>query len=391
MRPARAVLLLVLTAPLLTGGCQTVRGWFKKDDPDTTPARLVDFNPSLRVDRVWSTNTGRGLNRSAPSLKPFHHDGRIWVADHQGRVSAVDAETGRVHRRFSTELDISAGPGVFQDRVLLGTFDARVVALDTADGSERWSADVSSEVLALPVLHDNVVIARCIDGRVFGLDADTGRRLWIYDRSVPLLTLRGVSDPLPRAGQVFIGYDDGTVVALRVSDGSLLWEQRVSVPEGRTELERLADIDGPMAIVGTDLYVVTYRGRMASLALESGRTLWVKEVASHSGVSIRRTQLAAADQDDALWMIDRRNGTTLWHDEQLARRGLTRPVFHGDHLVTVDRDGYMHWLDADSGAFSARVRATRNTPAAAPLVVGATLYLLDENGTLSAWRVESAS
>jgi outer membrane protein assembly factor BamB len=379
---AASVLFLVL----LLAGCQTVGGWFSRDKGDEGPAPLVDFSPTVQVDRVWSANVGRGLSRSQPNFRPFHHDGLIWVGDHRGRISAVNADSGQVVRRFDTELNLSSGPAVYDGMVLVGTFDGELLALDPANGNVRWQARLSSEMLSYPVLHDGVVVARCIDGRTFGIDASDGSRLWIHDRSVPLLTLRGNSDPLTRAGQVFIGYDDGMVVGLRVSDGSLLWEQRVSVPEGRTELERMADIDGPMAIVGTDLYAVTYRGRMASLALESGRILWVKEVASHSGLSLQRTQMASADREDAVWLIDRRNGSTLWRDDRLARRQITRPVFFGDYLVTVDGDGFMHWYGLESGDFAARVRASRSAPADAPLVVGNTLYLLDEDGSLTAWR-----
>lgn len=376
----------VLVLILLLAGCQTVGGWFGRDKGDEGPAPLVYFSPSLQVDRVWSTNVGAGLSRSRPDFRPFHHDGMIWVGDHRGRISAVNADSGQVARRFDTGLSLSSGPAVYDDVLLAGTFDGFLVAMDPSSGDERWRARLSSEMLAFPVMHDGVVVARCIDGRTFGIDAADGSRIWIHDRSVPLLTLRGNSDPLTRAGQVYIGYDDGMVIALRVSDGSLLWEQRVSLPEGRTELERMADIDGPMAIVGTDLYAVTYRGRMASLALESGRVLWVKELASHSGLSLQRTQMASADRNDAVWLIDRRNGSTLWRDERLARRQLTRPVFFGDHLVTVDGQGYMHWFNLDSGEFAARVRTGRSAPADAPLVIGNTLFLLDEDGSLTAWR-----
>ncbi|MFU8830962.1 MAG: outer membrane protein assembly factor BamB [Wenzhouxiangella sp.] len=382
----------VLAILLLVGilaGCQTVGGWFGRDGPEDGPAELVDFESRLNVERLWSVNTGAGINRSRPSFRPFLHDGEVWTGDHRGRVTAVDAETGRVARRFDTGLALSAGPAVYDDVVLLGTFDGELIALDRQSGAQRWLARLSSEMLAWPVLHDGVVIARSIDGRVFGIDVADGSRMWIHDRSVPLLTMRGNSDPLARAGQVYIGYDDGAAVGLRVSDGGLLWEQRVSEPEGRTELERLSDINGPMVVVGTDLYVVTYRGRMASLALESGRILWVKEVASHSGLSVFRTQLASVDVDDAVWLIDRRNGSTLWRDDRLARRGLTRPVFITDYLVTVDSLGYMHWYDLASGDFVARVRASRSATVEAPLVVGNTLYLLDEGGTLSAWRPRS--
>lgn len=378
----------ILSLLLLLAGCQTIGGIFGMDRGEQ-PEPLVSFTPSLQVDRAWSANVGAGQSRSRPNLRPFHHNGLIWVGDHRGRVFAVDADNGRVSRRFDTRLDLSAGPAAYDDVVLFGTFDGELVALDPNSGDVRWKAQLSSEVLAYPVLHDGVIVARCIDGRVFGIDAADGSRLWIHDRSVPLLTLRGNSDPLTRAGQVFIGYDDGMVVGLRISDGSVLWEQRVSVPEGRTELERMADIDGPMAIVGTDLYAVTYRGRMASLALESGRILWVKELASFSGISLQRTQMAAVDRDDKVWLIDRRNGATVWSDDRLARRGVTRPVFFDEYLVTVDSDGYMHWYELSSGEFAARVRAGRSAPSDAPLVVGNRLFLLDEDGRLTAWRTRS--
>lgn len=384
IRLARSIAVLLLV--LLLAGCQTVGGWFSRDTGEEGPASLVDFSPSVQVDRLWSANVGAGQSRSRPSFKPFHHDGLIWVGDHRGRISAVNAESGQVARRFDTGLNLSSGPAVYDDLLFAGTFDGELVAMDPATGDVRWTARLSSEMLAYPVLHDGVVVARCIDGRIFGIDVTDGSRVWIHDRSVPLLTLRGTSTPLTRAGQVYIGYDDGLVAALRVSDGTLLWEQRVSEPEGRTELERMADIDGPMAIVGTDLYVVSYRGRMASLAVESGRILWVKDVASYTGLSLQRTQMASADRDDAVWLIDRRNGSTLWRDDRLARRQLTKPVFFANHLVTVDGQGYMHWYDLDSGDFAARVRASRSAPSDAPLVIGNTLYLLDQDGSLTAWR-----
>lgn len=385
MRGSVRTTAIVVTVFVLAG-CQTIGGWFGRGEPELEPAELVEFTPTVSVEEVWSVNTGRGLSPSMPHFRPFYDDNLIWVGDHRGRVVAVNAETGRIERDFDTGLELSSGPAVYDDLVLLGTFNGQLVVLDAESGEIRWRSQLSSEILAYPVLHDGVIIARSIDGRVFGLDRDDGTRKWIHDRSVPLLTLRGISDPLVRAGQVFVGYDDGMVSALRVADGSVLWEQRVSEPEGRTELERLADIDGPMAIVGSELYLVTYRGRMAGMALESGSILWVKDIASHSGLSLRRTQLAASDADDAVWVIERRNGTTLWRDDSLTRRQLTRPVFFGGLVVVADFEGYLHFYDGDSGEFVAREQATRDRPAAAPLVVGNTIYLLDESGGLSAWR-----
>jgi outer membrane protein assembly factor BamB len=389
IRSLRTLVALSLLVSL--GGCQTIGGWFSGDGDELEPAELVEIQQTVPVNRLWSVNTGDGGNRSRPQLRPVAHDGLIWTADHRGRITAVNADSGRVEREHEIDLPVSSGPTVTDELILVGTFDGEVVLIERASGNIRWRAALSSEVLARPVHHDGIVVARSIDGRVFGLDESDGTRLWVYDRSVPLLTLRGNSDPLPRAGQVYIGYDDGRVVALRVADGSLIWDQEVSAPEGRTELDRLADVDGPMLAVGTELYAVTYGGRSAGLALESGRILWTKEVASASGLSLYRTQLAMTDRDDNIWVVDRRNGTTLWRDDRLLRRGLTRPVFFGGLLAVADFEGYLHFFDAESGNMVARSRGSKNAPAAAPLVVGNTLYLLDDDGNLSAWQAAGSS
>jgi outer membrane protein assembly factor BamB len=385
MRATRVVVMVVFA--LVAAGC----GMFGKKDPERDPMALVDFDPTLEVRRAWRTSVGAGLGKSAPGIRPAYADGLIWAADRKGRIFAVDARTGDTVRRFDIDMPISSGPSVYDERVLVGTLDGQIVVLDLRSGRIEWRAQLSSEILAAPVLADGVLVVRCIDGRVFGLDAATGLREWVYDRSVPLLTLRGNSAPVVRGGQVFVGHDDGSVTALDLGDGSVLWEQRVGTPEGRTQLDRLADIDGPMAIVGLDIYSASQHDRMASVALDSGRLLWVKEVGSHAGVTVSRTQLTLSDTGDRVWMLDRRSGSTAWTNERLLRRGLTRPVIQGGFVAVADGLGYVHWLDADTGEFVARERAGKNAPAAAPLVVDNMLYLLDVDGKLTAWRVGAAS
>jgi outer membrane protein assembly factor BamB len=385
MRAAHALSAAALAVVL--AGC----GLFGEKDPERDPMPLADFDASLQVERAWSTSVGAGMGKAAPGLRPTHVDGLIWTADHKGRIVAVDARSGDSVRRFDVDLPLSAGPVVRDDRVLVGTLDGQIVVLDIRSGRITWRAQLSSEILAAPVVADGVMVVRCIDGRVFGLNPDTGLREWVYDRSVPLLTLRGNSAPRVRGGQVFVGHDDGTLTALDIADGSVLWEQRVGTPEGRTQLDRLADIDGPMSIVGLDIYAASQHDRMASVALDSGRLLWVKDVGSYSGVTVSRTRLALSDTGDRVWLLDRRSGSTEWTNEQLLRRSLTRPVLQGAFVAVADGQGYVHWLDADTGEFVARERAGGKAPADAPLVVDDMLYLLDVKGKLTAWRIGGTS
>jgi outer membrane protein assembly factor BamB len=383
----RVTAILVLALFSLPG-CSWIKSWGGDEPGD--PAKLVKFESSLEVRKAWSTNVGDGMGKHGLSMAPVFSSGRLYTADYEGRLTVVDASNGRKVWEQKTKQAFSGGPGLEGGRIYMGTIDGRVIAYDQDSGAELWNAQVSSEVLAPPAAADGVVIVRCIDGRVFGLDEDNGRRIWIYDHSVPLLTLRGNADVLVHAGIAFIGYDDGTVVSLRVEDGSMLWNQTVISPEGRTELDRLSDIGGQMVIVASDLIVASYKNRLVSLAADSGRMLWFKEIASSSGVVVDRTRLALSDRHDDLWLLDRRNGSTFWKIDRLTNRGLTRPTFYGSYVVVGDMEGYLHWLDVELGAFVARTHVAKNGFAAAPLSVGTTLYVLTNNGDLVAYRAGAA-
>ena len=382
------LLVTAVLSLLVLQACNWFRSWGDPEPSD--PAPLVKFDETVKVKKVWSTDVGKGMGKAGISMAPLYVDGTIYAADNKGRLTAVNAENGKKIWEIKTKQSFSGGPVVGESLLVMGTLEGTVLAFDPANGSERWSAKVSSEVLAVPGVSEDVVVVRSIDGRVFGLRADTGARLWIYDHSVPLLTLRGNANILMRGGTVYVGYDDGSVAALKVSDGSLVWTQTIVSPEGRTELERLADIGIQMVIVASDLIVSSYKNRVASLAADSGRLLWFKDISSATGVQVDRTNLAISDKIGDLWLLDRRNGSTLWKIDQLTNRGLTRPAFYGDLVVVGDKEGYLHWINLESGEFVARVREGRKGFAGAPITIGTTLYALTQKGTLVAYRAGAA-
>ena len=383
----RVLILFVLTL-LSFQGCSWIKSWGDEEPGD--PAPLVEFEESLAVEKVWSTSVGDGMGKQGLSMAPVFSSGRLYTADYEGRLVVVDANDGKKIWEQKTKQAFSGGPGLDDRHIYMGTIDGRVIAYDRESGVELWNAQVSSEVLAPPASADGIVVVRCIDGRVFGLDDVSGRRTWIYDHSVPLLTLRGNANLLVRAGIAFVGYDDGSVVSLRIDDGTVVWDQTVISPEGRTELDRLSDIGTQMVIVASDLIVSSYKNRLVSLAADSGRLLWFKDISSAGGVVVDRTRLAVSDKEDNLWMLDRRNGSTTWKVDRMSNRGLTRPAFYGNYVVVGDMEGYLHWLDSDIGAFVARVRAGKKGFAAAPLTVGTTLYVLTMKGDLVAYRAGAA-
>jgi outer membrane protein assembly factor BamB len=383
----RRFLLLVLCA-LSLQACSWFRNWGDPEPGD--PAELVEFDTTVKVKKIWSTGIGDGMGKAGLAMAPVYVNGKLYAADYEGRLIALDAENGNKLWSIKTKQPFSGGPAVGDELLVMGTVDGAVIAFDVDTGNERWSARVSSEVLAVAGFAADVVVVRGIDGRVFGLDAETGARLWIHDHSVPLLTLRGDADLLIRGSTVYVGYDDGSVTALRADDGSLIWNQSIVSPEGRTELERLSDIGTNMVMVASDLIVSSYKSRVVSLAADSGRLLWFKDISSATGVTVDRTNLAVSDKNGDLWLLDRRNGATQWKVDQLTNRGLTRPAFYGDYIVVGDKEGYLHWLNTSDGNFVAREREGRDGFVAAPLTVGTTTYVLTTDGNLVAYRAGAA-
>jgi outer membrane protein assembly factor BamB len=210
----------------------------------------------------------------------------------------------------------------------------------------------------------------------------------VFDRGLPTLSVRGNGSPVGTGGGVFIGYDDGTVVGLREEDGQRLWEQSVAEPEGRSELDRMADIDGEMVIDGDQLYVASYHDKLMALNLSNGQPLWTHDVGSYGGVALAPDRVILSDKIGNVWAIDRSNGTSLWKQNVLQYRQLTTPVVQGNYAVVGDLEGYMHWLKLDTGDVVGRQRiekaALRGSPQVSP---GGVLYAVSDEGELAAFQL----
>jgi outer membrane protein assembly factor BamB len=282
----------------------------------------------------------------------------------------------------------AGGPAVDGNLLVAGTLEGGVQAFDAGSGAERWHAEVSTEVVAPPAIADGVVVVRTNDGRLYGFDANDGSRKWIYDRAtVPALSLRGNGAPHIADGVVYAGEDNGKVVALRLPDGGLLWEQTLSPGEGRTEIERLQDADGGLAVDNGVVYASAYRGLVAALIAQSGRPLWTHNLSSYTGVSLAPTQIYVVDADSVVWALDLRTGSSDWKQDALKYRWLSGASAMGDYVVAGDLDGYVHWLGASDGKLAARVRLSKHPIQAAPVVVGDTVYVEDIDGRIGAYRI----
>lgn len=376
-------LAVILAIALVLAGCGG-RDVLKADD---APAIEFVGEPSVAVEEAWAASVGRAL---VPyhRLELAHWQGQIFAASARGEVFAFSAVDGaeRWQRDLGVELSgaVAAGEGI----VVVASATGRMFALDAADGSTRWRAELGGEVLAPAAVGQGRVVVRTGDGRVVALSADTGVREWLYSRSVPALSLRGHSAPVLVPDGVVAGFDNGRLSAIDLASGNPAWEATVAVPEGRTDLARMVDLDADPLVVGGDLFAGTYQGRVAGIALSSGQIAWAREVSVIGGLAADADNLYVTDAEGRLWAFDRRNGATVWRLDDLAGLQLTAPVLHAGYVLVAGSDGVSNWIDARDGRIVARYALGNARISAAPLVVDERAYILDLRGRLRALDIE---
>ena len=391
------VAVVALIALSLTG-CSTMKGWFAGKDAEAKkalePAELVKFEPTVKVARMWSTSVGKGEGRIGVRQAPVVVDGRVYAAAVEGGVHALDLQTGRkiwqyvpAKEKKKPKLRLSGGPGAGEGLVVIGTLDGQVIALDAVDGSEKWRARVSGEVISAPAVANGMVFVRSNDGRVSALDASSGEQRWFNAQELPALTVRGNAPVVAGPGVLFIGNDDGTLAALAMQDGRPLWEQMVGTPEGRTELERMADVDGAPVLEGNTLYVSSFKNETLAIEGPTGRPLWSRDHGGSGGLGVSSGNVLVTDGKGVVYGLDKMSGAAMWSQQALARRSVTGPAIHGDYAVVGDYKGYLHWLRLDNGELAAREKAGGDALLAQPVVADGILLVQNVDGKLTAFRL----
>ena len=371
----------LLALAVLATGCSSTS---KKELP---PAELTKFQEEVELKVEWSRSIGDGQGDLYNTLTPAVDGDHLFAASADGRVIAMDRTNGNVLWKVSLDLPVSGAVGAGYGLVVVGTLKGEVIALDTSSGEERWRAKVTSEVLSAPAVNSDLVVVQTQDDRLIALDASTGSQRWIYESPPAVLTLRGTSSPVLTNSLAIVALSTGKVVALDTQRGIPVWEQRVALPQGRSELERVVDIDGNLLLSGGTLYVVTYQGKVAGIDIDSGRLLWQRDASSYAGLAQGFGSVYVSLSSGSVESIDERSNSALWTNDALARRQLSAPEVFSSYVAVGDLEGYLHLLSQVDGHFVGRKKIDGDGLRARPLVVGDWIYAYGNSGKLVALTI----
>ena len=383
-------------------------GCSSSPSPVLPPVALTPIENPLAIERVWRLKAGEGVSEYYLKLRPVFKADSGYLVDYKGNLVSFKLKTGRINWQKALSVPAAGGLTLNNGKLFFGTSKGEVIALDSKDGSLLWRSQLSSEILARVAVKDDMLVAKTIDGRVYGLDKTSGKRRWIFDRTVPRLTLRGSSTPIIVNDIVITASDSGKLVALTLATGKLLWETTISIPQGRSQLERIIDLDIDPFIVDDVIYIAGYQGRIAAVKLGSGQLIWSRDFSTWSGLYVDAYRVYVTDAEGRVWALNRYNGATLWRQDKLLRRQLTAPQTYDNYIVLGDYDGYLHWLNREDGKIAGRKRIDEVDPVfnqedeseedrmlfskwnnilVRPLLVEGILLSLDRTGRLEAFKL----
>ena len=341
-----------------------------EEDKNSGPTKLnKKFSSSVKIQVAWRKKFGSGLEEHYLKLRPSFQDGVLFISDRNGELITVDAASGKLKWKIEEKnVEYTSSAGVGDGLVLVGTGDGRVIAREAKSGNLKWIVRTSSEVLAPPTSSDGITVIRSADGSLVGIDSKTGLEIWNYRREAPRLTLRGNSRPLADDGILFSALDNGRLLALDLRLGRSIWDKAITVPSGVTDLERMVDLDGDPVLTKDFIYVSSYQGGVTALSKVDGQIVWARQISSHNGLTRGNGRIYAVDEDSSLWALDENDGISVWKQEELKRRSLTDPVFFKNYIVVGDFEGYIHWINADTGEIVFRTRLDKKGITAPPIV-----------------------
>lgn len=379
--------LLLVLAALLLGACGIFGG--KDDEKEALkPLELVDIQTTLNVRKLWSTKVGKDAEFLRVSLRPAGDGNRIYAASRDGNVIALDPESGKQIWKTRLDMELSAGPGVGEGLLAVGSADGTIIVLSTSDGTERWRSDLGGEILSAPLISGDSVVVATVDNLLRALRATDGSMRWSVEQSTPLLTMRGSATPALAGRTVIAGFDNGRLMGIDIDTGDIVWDVVLAPPSGRSDLERLSDIDGQISVVGQDVYAAGYQGRIASIAAESGQILWARDVSSYVGVGADWNSLYTTNDSGEVIALSRRTGQELWRQASLLRREPTVPVSFNTSVVVGDLEGYLHFFSVADGTPVARLRFGSHAISNALVVESDRLFVQNDSGEIAAFAVQ---
>ncbi|MEM9469167.1 MAG: PQQ-binding-like beta-propeller repeat protein [Pseudomonadota bacterium] len=352
------------------------------------------------LKRAWSADIGEGSGRIPLTAQPIVADGKVFTLDTRAKLRAFDSTNGK--RIWETKVKpenedeaVIGGGTAFSDGTLYVTSGYNeALAVNPENGEIVWRTKLVAPARAAPTVLQGRAFLTLLNNTVVALNAGNGKILWEHNSIGESAGLLGAASPAADREIVVPGLSSGDILALRVENGALAWQDNLAGRIRFGSLSGLADIRALPVLEGDLILAVSYGGKMVALDKPTGNRLWERNITGSETPWIAANAVYVLTTDNELIALDKTNGAVYWITElkrfenEKKNEGKvvwTGPVMAGNRLIVAGSRGRLAEIDPKTGAVI-RESKKGGDIRISPVVANNTLYLLSENGTLSAYR-----
>ncbi len=350
---------------------------------------------------LWHARIAGSSNKRRLAAAPVVGNGTLFAVDTDGVIHAFDANNGAVKWTYKMPVPkkiqssaFGGGVSYSNGRAYATNGVGDVLALDAESGKVIWSVKPSGPLRGAPTIAFDSIFVMTQDNQVISLNAADGAIRWTESGSVGQAGVFGVAAPAAAQGSILAGYSSGELAAYRYENGRELWLDSLSRTNISTEVGALTDVDADPIIDNGRVYALGQGGRMAAYELTTGQRIWELNLAGISTPALAGEWIFTLTDDARLLAIARGSGKVRWLTQldewKNAKKKKTRifwtgPVLAGNRLWIANSRGSVMAVDVLTGTPSP-FRDVKASVSLAPIVANQTLYLLDDKGTIHAWR-----
>ncbi|RDC52864.1 outer membrane protein assembly factor BamB [Acinetobacter sp. RIT592] len=352
--------------------------------PEVKPNPLPKLTQAKTLVPVFSTSVASTDAADPLRLRLDADNGVVFAIDPKGEVSAFKGKQRLWQKKVSKD-NLSSGVEAAEGLVVVGNQKGQLFALDQQTGEQKWTAQLTGALLAPSLIHAGRVISVSNDGTVYAHEIATGAQVWTYNLPNVQFSLRGMAAPVALdARNVLIASSNAYIYALDALSGVPKLQRRVAVSDGRSDIQRLVDIDGEPVVAGQFVVTTSYQGQVTVLDLASQQVVWSEEASSIQRPEVVGNGVFVAQTDGKIKAFEITSGQPLWENDQLLNRKLSNPVMLGTDLVVGDLDGVLHLIDPRTGQITGRSKTSGEVRSLH--VIDNQLYVSTRKGALSIWQ-----
>ncbi|MFP4098699.1 MAG: PQQ-binding-like beta-propeller repeat protein [Alphaproteobacteria bacterium] len=352
--------------------------------------------------KLWSTEIGQGSSTGLPlNAPPIVAEGKIFTLDARARLSAFNAETGKelwsidISSKKEKEHVITGGISHAHNTLFVTNGHGEAMALSPLDGSLIWRKNLPASSRAAPSILSGKVYISTIDSRLIALNAKDGAGLWEYHGTGETAGLFGAASPAVNHDVVIAAFSSGEITALRVENGAVIWSENLSaVNTTGSGLTSLSDIKAMPVITQGLVIAMSYGGKIAAIDERTGARIWQREISGTRTPWVAGKMMFVLSSENQLIGMNTQSGAIFWieqlaqfEDEKRKKHPVkwSDPILAEGRIILAGSHGQMIEVNPNNGKIIHAAQTKQNIRLS-PALANQTLYLLSEDGRLTAYR-----